>query len=120
MMFNLLIAKTQDITNPILPEMYNTGELDVFSSFIVSLVTLAFLIATLAFMFLVVWGAIQWIMSGGDKGAVQAAQSKITNAIIGLVVLFATYAILAILGYFFKIEALQLPFVLELEDIILN
>src|SRR3989339_2209298 len=115
-MFNILIAETTDITNPVLPDMYNTGALDVFSNFIKSLIGIVFVIAVLSFMFLIAWGAVQWILSGGDKAAVQSAQSKITNAIIGLVVLFAAYAILAILGYFFNIPGLQLPFVLDLRS----
>lgn len=117
-MFNLLLA-VEDITNQALPTMYNTGSIDLFSNFIQKLIGIVFVVAVLSFMFLVAWGAVQWIMSGGDKGAVQAAQSKITNAIIGLIVLFATYAVLALLGHFFNIPALQ-SFSLSLEDLILR
>jgi hypothetical protein len=58
--------------------------------------------ALLVFVYLL-WGGIEWITSGGDKGKTESARNKITAAIIGLIVLAAAYAILLIalnfLGY---------------------
>ena len=51
--------------------------------------------ALLVFMYLI-WGGIQWITSGGDKGKTEEARNKITAAVIGLIVLAASYAILLI------------------------
>ncbi len=51
--------------------------------------------ALLVFMYLI-WGGIQWITSGGDKGKTEEARNKITAAVIGLIVLAASYAILQI------------------------
>lgn len=110
----------EGIVNKALPFTYNMGGIDVLSRFIQSAVGLTFVIAIVSFLFLILWGAVQWITSGGDKGAVQAAQSKISNAIIGLIVLFATFAILALVGYFFNIPSLQLPFSLDLGNIIIK
>ena len=66
---------------------------------------------------MMIWGGIQWILSGGDKGSVQSAQGKITHAIIGLVVLLSTYAVVIILGWFFNIPSLQSPFMLDISEL---
>ena len=55
--------------------------------------------ALLVFLYLI-WGGIEWITSGGDKGKTESARNKITAAIVGLIVLAASWAILMlILGF---------------------
>lgn len=49
--------------------------------------------ALLVFLYLV-WGGIEWITSGGDKGKTESARNKITSAVIGLIVVAASFAIL--------------------------
>ena len=51
--------------------------------------------ALLVFMYLI-WGGIEWITSGGDKGKTESARNKITAAILGLIVLAASWAILGL------------------------
>lgn len=51
--------------------------------------------ALLVFTYLI-WGGIEWITSGGDKTKTEAARSKITAAVIGLIVLAASWAILGL------------------------
>lgn len=51
--------------------------------------------ALLVFMYLI-WGGIEWITSGGDKGKTEGARNKITAAVIGLIVLAASWAILGL------------------------
>lgn len=46
-----------------------------------------FIFAGLAVLVFLVWGAFDWITSGGDKEKVAGARRKITNAIIGLFLL---------------------------------
>ena len=42
----------------------------------------------------------EWITSGGDKGKTESARNKITAAIIGLIVLASSWAVLMlILGF---------------------
>ena len=57
----------------------------------------------LAFM-LVIIGAIQWITAGGDKQALEKARTGITNAIMGLIIVAAIYAIMTLVGQFFGID----------------
>lgn len=59
--------------------------------------------ALLVFIYLI-WGGIEWITSGGDKGKTENARNKITSAIIGLIVLAASYAILQLALNFLGFE----------------
>jgi hypothetical protein len=61
----------------------------------------------LAFMLLII-GGIQWITAGGDKQALEKARTGITNAIMGLVIVAATYALMTLVGRFFGIEITNL------------
>lgn len=60
------------------------------------------LVAILVF-FMLVWGGVEWILSGGDKGKTEQARNKIVSALIGLLIVAASYAILYLvlrfLGY---------------------
>lgn len=58
----------------------------------------------LVFVFLV-WGGLEWIMSGGDKGKVEAARNRIVNALVGLAIIAASWALIRIIGYFFGVQA---------------
>lgn len=51
--------------------------------------------ALLVFMYLI-WGGIEWITSGGDKTKTESARNKITAAVLGLVILAASWAILGL------------------------
>jgi len=51
-------------------------------------------IGIIAALLFLIWGAIKWIISGGDKEKVAAARGHIIAAIIGLVVLLLAVVIL--------------------------
>ncbi|MDH5533403.1 MAG: hypothetical protein OEX81_03185 [Candidatus Pacebacteria bacterium] len=52
--------------------------------------------ALLVFVYLI-WGGIEWVTSGGDKGKTESARNKITAAVIGLVIVAASYAIFTLI-----------------------
>lgn len=62
--------------------------------------------ALLVFMYLI-WGGIQWITSGGDKGKTQEARDRITAALVGLAVVASAWAVMLIIQYFFGINVLN-------------
>ncbi|MGB9911496.1 MAG: hypothetical protein ACPLKP_02720 [Microgenomates group bacterium] len=73
-----------------------------------ALIRLILIIAALvAFAFLVL-GGIKWITSGGDKEATAKAQGTITAALIGLVIVFAAWAIIRLIEVFFNVSILTL------------
>lgn len=61
------------------------------------------IIAALAYL---VWAGIRWIQSSGDPQQIDAARKQIVFAIIGLVVAFLSFAIVAIFGTVFGINLL--------------
>jgi len=71
-------------------------------------VILVLIIAALVFFFMLVWGGIKYITSGGDKGQTESARNQITAALIGLVIVFAAWAIINLIQLFFKINIVNL------------
>jgi hypothetical protein len=53
-------------------------------------------------------GGIRWIASGGDKAQTEAARNQITSALVGLVIVFAAWAIVALINVFFGINIFSL------------
>ncbi|MDQ3008379.1 MAG: pilin [bacterium] len=62
--------------------------------------------ALLVFAYLIL-GGIEWITSGGDKGKTESARNKITAAVIGLIILAASYAILTVVLRFIGFDNLN-------------
>lgn len=59
---------------------------------------IVFIVAGLAVLVFLIWGAFDWITSGGDKEKVSAARRKITNAFIGLVLLALAAFLVTLIG----------------------
>lgn len=106
------------IRNPILPPTLGGGtHPDVtqggasLGRLIGNLISALFIAGFLLTFMLLIIGGIQWITAGGDKQALEKARNGITNAIMGLVIVAATYAIMTLVGKFFGIDitALTIP-----------
>ncbi len=69
-------------------------------NFISNFLVLALAIAILVVLVMLIWGAFEWITSGGDKEAVGKARSRIINALIGLAVLAIAFALAKVAGQF--------------------
>ncbi|MFH2085896.1 MAG: hypothetical protein ABII21_03885 [bacterium] len=88
---NLLAA----ITNVAVPGG-NTPD-DSPHQFAITIATLwqtIILVGGLAFVLYFLMGGINWITAGGDKGKIEEARNKITQGLIGLAVLAASYVII--------------------------
>src|SRR3989344_4236751 len=70
----------------------NPSTTDFLNIFIPNAIGLLFVVGIVGFMFMMLWGAVQWIFSGGDKGAIEGARGRITNALVGLILLLSTFA----------------------------
>ncbi len=55
-------------------------------------------IAGLATLIYLLWGAFDWITSNGEKEKIQKAQNKITDAVIGLILIFVVFAVFGLLA----------------------
>ena len=51
------------------------------------------IVGGLAFLLYFLWGGLNWIMAGGDKGKLDESRAKITQGLVGLAVLAASYVI---------------------------
>ena len=63
--------------------------------------------AGIFFMFYFMVGALQWLMAGGKPDKVQQAQDTMTHAVIGLIIIVASYAIIFIVGQVLGLKILQ-------------
>lgn len=88
-----------NITPPKALQNLGFGSIGI-SSFANALIGLIYMLAAVIFVFILLWGAIEWLMSGGDKEKVGSAQKRLTNAIIGIIILGVTFAILDLIGIF--------------------
>jgi hypothetical protein len=99
-MFNLL-AQQINLNPP--AGFANLTNID-FNDLITLALNFVFIVAAVAFFFMLVLGGIAWITSGGDKGKTEAARSRITAGFVGLVIVFAAWAILSLIENFFKLN----------------
>jgi uncharacterized membrane protein HdeD (DUF308 family) len=74
-----------------------------FGKLVGGLLSFVLLIGVVLVFLNIIVGSIDWISSGGDKGKVEAARTKITTAIIGLIVLASSTAILSLVQRFLGI-----------------
>lgn len=54
--------------------------------------------AGIYFLFQLLTGAFSWMISSGDKGKLSTAQDRMLHAVIGLIIVVASYAIVSVVG----------------------
>ncbi|MEK7550971.1 MAG: hypothetical protein AAB535_04300 [Patescibacteria group bacterium] len=109
-MSNLLLAQEKIEFKNNVGEFSPLTNLDV-PTIVSGLIRMTLVIAAIVFFFILVIGGIKWIASGGDKAATEGARNQITAALVGLVIVFAAWAILALIKTFFGVDifSLSLP-----------
>ncbi len=70
------------------------------STFLSSLIALAYSGAAIVLIFMLLWGAWDWLISEGEKEKLQNAQRKIISALIGIVLFAIAFAAIEVLGQF--------------------
>ena len=71
-----------------------------FGTMFSSILNVVMLIAAILVFAYMIWGGVEWITSGGDKGKAESARNKLTAAIIGLVIVAASYAVVTLVVQF--------------------
>lgn len=66
----------------------------LFTGIVAFLLLVAFI---MSFIYLIL-GGLSWVTSGGDKGNIEAARNKIIAAVVGLIIVAATWALFQIVG----------------------
>lgn len=101
-MFSLIVTR---LINPQIVSPINTYAGGQYANRIVGiLINVGMITAVIAFIILFLIGGAQWIMSGGDKQALDNARNKVVNAIIGLLILLLLWIVLQIVNSVFGIN----------------
>lgn len=101
-------AKTQVNLNPPAGSGFaRLGDL-TFGELVGGLIRISLVVAAIVFFFVLVIGGIRWILSGGDKQATEGARGQITAALVGLVIVFAAWAIVQLIETLFGVQILNL------------
>ncbi len=110
-----LLAKNIDFQLPgykieipadILPKAPGTtdGVYEDLGSVVGVILPYVFYIAIFITLIMLIFGGFQWMTSGGDSKATQAARGRITSALIGLVLIFVAYWLMRTLEVIFHIS----------------
>lgn len=97
----------QIVNNAISSTITSKGAGGGLAFYIATLWKTVVVVGGLAFIIYLVWGGIEYLTSGGDKGKIADAQSKITSSVIGVAILVASYAITLFIQGVFKINILS-------------
>lgn len=107
-MIKSALAVDTPINNPALSGIVkNLTPGEGLAFYIATLWRAAVTVGGLMVILYIVWGGVEWLMAAGDKAKLESAQHKITNSILGLAVLVASYAIVKFIEAVFKINLLQ-------------
>lgn len=68
-----------------------------FSVILTFLIRFFFVMAGIAALIYLMWGAFAWVVSGGEKGSVEKARDKIVAAIVGVLLIVVVVALVATL-----------------------
>ena len=98
----LLAATTQDLFGTIAPPPGSPGSTSDPIAGITKLFGVALqvilLIAALLLLIYLLWGALDWITSGGEKEKILKAQNKIVNAVIGMIFVIAVFTVFTLIN----------------------
>ncbi|RJR15714.1 hypothetical protein C4579_01395, partial [Candidatus Microgenomates bacterium] len=101
---NIVSPAYAQITNPVLPGTLGSGGQAAGGTAIGSLfgaiLPMFIIVGALATFIFLILGALQWITSGGDKQGLENARNRITNAVVGLIILAAVWAIMIVISAF--------------------
>ena len=101
------------ITNPALSRFNTPSEGGAgFAFYISQLWKATVVVGAIAFLLYFVWGGLEWILGGGDPKKIEMAQKKITNGLIGLILLASSYAIVAFIQDIVGINILNIDWTL--------
>ncbi len=97
-----LVASVSSVAAEVDIEPINAGRgyAENFGTMFSSMLNVVMLVAALLVFAYMIWGGIEWITSGGDKGKAESARNKLTAAIIGLVIVAASYAVVTLVVQF--------------------
>ena len=91
------------------PEFRNLRNLTI-PGMIPSFINLVIIMAVVLFLFSLLLGGLKFIVSGGNKESTEVAGRQVLNAIIGIIIVFSTWAVISLIEQFFGVELTTLEF----------
>lgn len=110
-MINTFMTMTvfAQVYNPALHEAVGKGDgAKIFGNLISSWWGTAFVAAGIIFILYLFWGGLEWGMAGDSEDRVKAAKNKIQNALFGLGLMAASWAIVRAAETLFGISILNI------------
>jgi len=103
------------IYNPVIDPKYGTGDdgARIIGSILSNVFMAMIIVGAIILIVMIIWSGISILTSGDSKEKLQAAQKRLTNSIIGFVILICVFAIASFVGNFFGLTWLKtfnLPF----------
>jgi len=105
-------ATEGDITNPVLTDYGQGSGADIVARIIANVLKIAYSVAGLILLAMLIMGGVSWMTAGGDKEALSKAQKTLTSALVGFVVFASVFAIINFIAPALGLEFLQ---VLEIQ-----
>jgi hypothetical protein len=89
------------IKNPVIGTLGNNAagakSGSLFVSYFISIWRVGINIGAIMVLIYMVWAGLEWISSAGDKGKLESARQKMTQAMIGIIILVSAFTII---GFF--------------------
>lgn len=73
------------------------------ASLVNNAIPILFSIAGILLLLYLIWGGFDFLLSMGDPKKAEAGKGKITNAIVGFIIIFVAYWVVQIVSYLFKL-----------------
>lgn len=111
---SLIAVDYKGIRNPALSDTIGSnaggGGSAILAKFIVTLWYTLLTLGGLAVLVFILMGGVSWITAGGDEKKIENARNKITQALIGMLILFASIAFVNWIGPAIGFDLLKLNF----------
>lgn len=103
-----MFATIPTITNPAVSEKVGTGSgIDILQLFLGNFLQILFIGGGVVAFFMLLLGGFEYITAGGDKEKTQNSTKRITAGIVGLAILFSSFAIAKLVGLVLGINILK-------------
>lgn len=96
-------------TNPVISPLIGKTEDDVptlFGKLLSGMLGFLLIGATIWFLAQLILAGINWMSSGGDKSKLEEARTRITNALLGIFIVFGAWVVYLLILNFFGISPL--------------
>ncbi|AKM79859.1 MAG: hypothetical protein UX85_C0008G0017 [Candidatus Beckwithbacteria bacterium GW2011_GWB1_47_15] len=96
------------IVNKAIPKIGTQGDV-AFARYLAIIWQVLVIVGGLAVLLNLIWGALDWILSGSNQERLKRAKEKMGNGIFGLAILVLSYLIIQLVSLFTGLDILNPP-----------